>query len=70
MIESMSAKRHILWGGLVGALAAFAFSLLLAFQFDADLTIGFVASTVPICAVLGGGFGWIWWKWIARWFSG
>ena len=65
-IELVNVKRHILLGGVVGACVAIAFSLVLMLQFDAALEIGFMAVTIPVCAVLGGVFGWVWWRWFVR----
>ena len=65
-IDSMGAGRHILLGGIVGACVAVAFSLVLALQFDAALEPVFIAVTLPACALLGSGFGWVWWRWFAR----
>ena len=45
---------------------AIAFSLALWFQFDAAGTEVVVIYSLPICAVLGALFGWIWWRMLDR----
>jgi len=62
----VSSRRHILWGAIVGALTAAAFNAILTFQFDTALTLGFWAAAIPICAVLGAGAGWLWWRTLDR----
>ncbi len=62
----MSAKRYILLGAVVGAGVAIAFSLALWFQFDAAGTEEVVIASLPVCAVLGALFGWVWWRMLGR----
>ena len=65
-IDRVSAKRYILLGGVVGACVAIAFSLALWFQFDAAGTEVVVIASLPVCAVLGALFGWVWWRMLGR----
>ena len=62
----MSAKRHILWGAVVGACTGGAFNVLLWIQFDAEVSVAFLAASLPICAVLGAAFGMAWWRIFGR----
>ena len=45
---------------------AIAFSLALWFQFDAAGTEVIVIASLPVCAVLGALFGWVWWRMLGR----
>ena len=65
-IDRMSVKRYIFLGGVVGACVAIAFSLALWFQFDAAGTEVVVIVSLPICALLGALFGWVWWRILGR----
>ena len=65
-IDRVSAKRYILLGGVVGAFVAIAFSLALWFQFDAAGTELVVIASLPVCALLGALFGWVWWRMLGR----
>ena len=65
-IDRMSAKRYIFLGGVVGACVAIAFSLALWFQFDAAGTEVVVIASLPICALFGALFGWMWWRILGR----
>ena len=65
-IERVSANRHIVWGCVVGVCAAIAFNALLWIQFDAEVSITFLAVSAPICAVVGAGLGWAWWRILGR----
>ena len=45
---------------------AIAFGLALWFQFDAAGTEVVVIASLPLCAALGAGFGWLWWRMLDR----
>ena len=45
---------------------AVAFSLALWFQFEAAGTEVVIIASLPICAVLGALFGWVWWRILGR----
>ena len=61
-IDQVSAKLYILLGGVVGTCVAISFSLALWFQFDAAGTEVVVIASLPICAIVGALFGWVWWR--------
>ena len=65
-IDRVSAKGYVLLGLVVGVCVAIAFGLALWFQFDAAGTEVVVIYSLPICAVLGALFGWIWWRMLDR----
>ena len=65
-IERVSAKLYILLGGVVGACVAIGFAAVLWFQFEAGGTEVVVIALLPICAVIGAGIGWAWWRVLGR----
>ena len=66
-IERVNAKLYILLGGLVGSCVAIGFAAVLWFQFDAAGTEVVVIASLPICAAIGAGIGWAWWRILGRW---
>ena len=62
----MNAKLYVLLGAVVGACVVVGFAAVLLFQFEAAGTEVVVLASLPIGAVLGALFGWVWWRMLDR----
>lgn len=66
IIDRVSAKLYMLLGGVIGVCVAIGFAAALWFQFDAAGTEVLVIASLPICAAIGAGIGWAWWRVLGR----